>query len=161
MRKAAKSLLHRELLHRKIAEIRSRIPMGGLREAVIRGAVYAGMTRAAIDERGFELTRRIRDAHGEMPLADFKALVREQFNMLLIDQERALQAIPSMLPPDAKSRQRAFDLVRQVLSARGGMSEAEETRLREVARLFGTSMNRRADVSLRSQPERLRLIRQK
>ncbi len=36
-----------------------------------------------------------------MPLPAFKALVREQFNMLLIDPEAALAAIPSMLPADA------------------------------------------------------------
>ena len=94
LRKAAKSPLHQELLQKRIAELKSRIPTGGLREAVIRGLLYAGMTRAAIDERGFELTRRIRQAHGDIPLSDFKALVREQFNMLLIDQEAALARNP-------------------------------------------------------------------
>ena len=54
LRKAAKSPLHHELLQKRIAELKSRIPMGGMREAVIRGLLYAGMTRAAIDERGFE-----------------------------------------------------------------------------------------------------------
>ena len=85
MRKAAKSPLHRELLQKRIAELKSRIPVGGLREAVIRGLLYAGMARAAVDERGFEAVRRIRRTHGDMPLSDFKALVREQFYMLLID----------------------------------------------------------------------------
>src|SRR6476659_2348502 len=87
LRKAAKSPLHHELLQARIAELKSRIPAGGLRAAVIRGLLYAGMTRAAIDERGFELARRIREAHGDIPIADFKALVREQFYILLIDQE--------------------------------------------------------------------------
>ena len=44
-----------------------------------------------------------------MPLAAFKALVREQFNILLIDTEAALAAIPAMLPPDAETRLKAFD----------------------------------------------------
>ena len=94
LRKAAKNPLHHELLQKRIVELKSRIPMGGLREAVIRGLLYAGMTRAAIDERGFELARRIRQAYGETSLSELKALVREQFNMLLIDQEAALAAIP-------------------------------------------------------------------
>ena len=34
LRKAAKSPLHRELLRKRIAELKSRIPVGGLREAV-------------------------------------------------------------------------------------------------------------------------------
>jgi pimeloyl-ACP methyl ester carboxylesterase len=145
LRQAAKSPLHRELLQKRIAELKSRIPIGGLREAVIRGLLYAGMTRAAIDERGFELTRRIRQAHGDIPLSDFKALVREQFNMLLIDQEGALRAIPAMLPSDAEERRKAFDLIKQVLGARGEMSPEDEKRMSEVARLFDVDDKRSVD----------------
>ena len=145
LRQAAKSPLHQELLQKRIAELKSRIPIGGLREAVIRGLLYAGMTRAAIDERGFELTRRIRQAHGDIPLSDFKALVREQFNMLLIDQEGALRAIPTMLPSDAEERRKAFDLIKQVLGARGEMSPEDEKRMSEVARLFDVDDKRSGD----------------
>jgi pimeloyl-ACP methyl ester carboxylesterase len=145
LRQAAKNPLHQELLQKRIAELKSRIPIGGLREAVIRGLLYAGMTRAAIDERGFELTRRIRQAHGDIPLSDFKALVREQFNMLLIDQEGALRAIPAMLPSDAEERRKAFDLIKQVLGARGEMSPEDEKRMTEVARLFDVDDKRSGD----------------
>ncbi len=145
LRKAAKNPLHHELLQKRIVELKSRIPMGGLREAVIRGLLYAGMTRAAIDERGFELARRIRQAHGETSLSELKALVREQFNMLLIDQEAALAAIPAMLPSDAETRQKAFDLIKQVLGARGEMSPEDEKRMSEVARLFAMDKERSAD----------------
>ncbi len=137
LRRAAKSRLHDELLQKRIAELKSRIPVGGVREAVIRALLHAGMTRAAIDERGFEMARRIRQAHGEMSLADFKALVREQFNMLLLDPEAALAAVPSMLPPDAETRLKAFDLIKQVLGARGELSAEDKKRTSEVARLFG------------------------
>jgi pimeloyl-ACP methyl ester carboxylesterase len=145
LRKATKSPLHQELLQKRIAELKSRIPTGGLREAVIRGLLYAGMMRAAIDERGFELARRIREAHSETPLSEFKALVREQFNMLLIDQEAALTAIPAMLPSDAEARHKAFDLIKQVLGARGEMSSEDEERMSEVAGLFGVGKEPTAD----------------
>src|SRR5262249_45041872 len=36
LRKAAKSPLHHELLQKRIAELKSRIPIGGLREAIVR-----------------------------------------------------------------------------------------------------------------------------
>jgi pimeloyl-ACP methyl ester carboxylesterase len=137
LRKAAKNPLHQELLQKRIAELKSRIPVGGIRAAIIRGLLYAGMKRAAIDERGFELARRIREAHGDMPIADFKALVREQFNILLIDQEAALAAIPSMLPPEMGAREKGYDLIKQLLSARGELSAEDKNRLSEVARLFG------------------------
>ena len=137
LRKAAKSPLHGELLQSKIADLKSRIPLGGVREAVIRALIYAGMGRASVDERGFETVRRLRGAHGDMPLSIFKALVREQFNMLLLDQNAALAAIPSMLPPDAQTRVAAFELVKQALGARGEFSADDRQRMNEVAQLFG------------------------
>jgi hypothetical protein len=136
-RKMGKNPLHQDLLERRIAEIKSRIPAGGLREAVIRVLLYVGMTRSGVDERGFEAVQRIRAAHGDMPLAAFKALVREQFNMLLLDTDAALAAIPSMLPDETAPRREAFDLVKTVLTARGPLSDGDQERLREIAQLFG------------------------
>jgi len=92
--KAPKNLFHRELLSRRIAELKSHIPLEGIREAVIRAVLYIGMTRNSVDERGFELVRRIRSAQRDLPslsLAEFKTLLREQFLILLIDQEATLQ----------------------------------------------------------------------
>jgi hypothetical protein len=137
LRKPAKSPLHRELLEARIAELKSRVPVGGVPEAVIRGLLYAGMARVGVDERGFEAVRRIRRTHGDIPLSVFKALVREQFNMLLIDTDAALAAIPSMLPPDAETRREAFGLIRQALGAIGEFSAEDRKRLDTVARLFG------------------------
>jgi pimeloyl-ACP methyl ester carboxylesterase len=136
LRHSNTSLLHRELLAERIADLRSRIAVGGLQAAIIRGLLYAGMGRRAIDERGFEAVRRVRQAHGDLSLSAFKALVREQFNILLIDRDAALAAIPSMLPPDAETRRVAFGLIRTVLSARGEISGDDRKRLDEVARLF-------------------------
>jgi hypothetical protein len=136
LRQAPKSALHHELLHKRIAKLKSRIPDGGLREAVVRALLYAGQTRGAIDERGFEAVRRIREAHGDLSLSDFKKLVRDQFNMLLIDQDAALAAIPSMLPSAAERRNEAFGLIKQILHARSGLSADDEKRLSVVARLF-------------------------
>ena len=140
MRKAPKSPFHRELLNNRIAELKSHIPVGGLREAVIRSVLYIGMSRGSVDERGFELVRRIRTAQHDMPtlsLADFKALVREQFLMLLIDSEAALAAIPTMLPPESEVRTKAFEVVKDVLTARGEMTEEENERSARIAGLFG------------------------
>jgi Protein of unknown function (DUF3141) len=136
MRKASSNPLHEELLRKRIAELKSRIPHGGLTEAMIRALLHVGAPRAAVDERGFEAVRRIRQTHGDMPLAEFKALVREQFNMLLLDREAALAAIPSMLPPDAETRTKAFDLIKLVLSARGDLSADDKKRLADIAGLF-------------------------
>jgi hypothetical protein len=137
LRKASNQPLHDELVQKRTAELKSRIPAGGLREAVIRALLYVGLARAAVDERGFEAVRRIRRAHDDMPLPAFKALVREQFYILLVDTEAALAAIPSMLPPDADMRRKGFDLIKQALSARGAFSDEDNKRMQRIARAFG------------------------
>ena len=108
LRKPAKNPLHNELLQKRIAELKSHIPLGGLREAVVRALIYVGLGRGSVDERGFETVRRLRSRYGDMPLSEFKTLVREQFAMLLIDQEAALAALPSLLPPDARDAKRSL-----------------------------------------------------
>ena len=137
LRKPAKNQLHHELLQNRIAELRSHIAAGGLREAVIRALLYVGLGRGRVDERGFEYVRRLRSRYGEMPLSEFKAMVRDQFAILLIDQQAALAAFPSLLPVDAETRSKAFSLVRQVAAAWGETSAEDEKRLREIGRLFG------------------------
>jgi hypothetical protein len=72
-----------------------------------------------------------------MPLAEFKALVREQFYMLVIDTEAALAAIPGMLPEDPELRRQALGVIEEVLNARGERSAEDERRFARVAQLFG------------------------
>jgi len=97
------------------------------------------MSRKAVDERGFETVRRIRQTHGEIPLPAFKTMVRDQFNMLLIDRDAALAAIASMLPPDTDSRRTALDLIKQVLVSSGELSPEVTQRLDEITRLFSVA----------------------
>jgi len=137
LRKPAKNRLYQELVQKRIAELKSHIPLGGLREAVVRALIYVGLGRGSVDERGFESVRRLRSRYGDMPLSEFKRLVREQFAMLLIDQQAALAALPSLLPPDAQTRSEAFNVVRQVMAACGEISAEDEKRLSEIGGLFG------------------------
>jgi hypothetical protein len=137
LRRASTSPLYHELLQLGLAELKSRIPLGGLRVATIRSLLYAGMGRSGVDERGFELARRLREAHGDLSLSGFKSLVRDQFSFLVMDQKAALAAIPSMLPADTEMRIKAFELIKQVLRARGDLSADDKQRLSEVAQLFG------------------------
>jgi hypothetical protein len=79
---------------------------------------------------------RIRRSQSDVPLSIFKKGVREQFDILAIDPEAALAAIPSMLPPDGATRQKAFELICEVLSARGGHSGEDLKRIHRIGALF-------------------------
>ena len=140
LRKPGKSPLHQELLQTRIAGLKSRVASGGLREAAIRALIYVGIGRAAVDERGFEIVRRIRreqEGARTLPLPQFKALLRDQFYMLLIDQDAALAAIPTMLPEDMAARRQAFQTITRILSAAGPLNDEDQRRLARIAELFG------------------------
>ncbi len=138
-RRQEMSAAHRRMLDKRIAELKSRIGEGGVREAAIRGLLYVGSARGMVDERSLEALRNVRrsDSGARLTLAEFKMLVREQFFMLLLDQEAALAAIPKLLPDDAKARQAAFAAIREVLSASAAISGEVAKRLKRVAGLFG------------------------
>ena len=137
LRKPPRNRLYQELVQKRIAELKSHIPLGGLREATVRALIYVGLGRGSVDERGFETVRRLRGKYGEMPLSEFKALVRDQYFMLLIDKDASLAAIPSMLPSEAGTRSQAFDIIKEVMAAVGKLSPEDDTRLRDIGRLFG------------------------
>ena len=137
LRRAGKSPLHKQLLQARITELKSKIPTGGLREALVRAVLYVGMARNSVDERGFAMIRRIRAAQSEgLTLAEFKMLVREQYFMLLIDHEAALAAIPALLPQSVEERRKALAVLRQVVSASGDVTTQVSDRLEQMTALF-------------------------
>jgi hypothetical protein len=83
--------------------------------------------------------RRVRgnDSGPRLTLAQFKMTVREQFFMLLLDQEAAVAAIPKLLPESADERRAGFAAIREVLSASAEISGEVARRLKRVGQLFG------------------------
>jgi len=141
-RRQEMSAAHREMLQKRVAELKSRIGDGGVREAAIRGLLYVGLARGMADERSLEALRNVRrnDTGTRLTLTEFKMLVREQFFMLLLDQEGALAAIPKLLRDHESERHAAFMAIREVLSASAAISGEVAKRLKRVAELFGVDV---------------------
>jgi hypothetical protein len=108
------------------------------------GDLFTSAWRAAgADERGLAAIRRLRaveDDRARPTLTVFKALLREQYFMLLIDEEATLAAISALLPPDRELRRKGFAALRQVLSARGDITGEAAERFQRIARLFGVEL---------------------
>ena len=68
-----------------------------------------------------------------------KELFRNQFLLLTMDQDRAVQALPGLLPTDPAVRREALADIRRVLDASGPMSEERTRRLAEVEAIFGAT----------------------
>jgi pimeloyl-ACP methyl ester carboxylesterase len=129
--------VHRAFVAQRIEELTKAIAEGGPREAAIRALLYVRMPEGVVDQRGFNLLRGMRDeVGGGASLDAFKKLVREQFLMLLLDERRALNAIPAMLAKDPNHALRMADALHRVIDAVGLRTELGHMRLAEVERLF-------------------------
>jgi hypothetical protein len=137
-RRAGRTPLHDQMVDSRISELKSRIATGSVTEGAVRVLIYAGRPRGAIDERAFEAIRKMRaiDCGAQQPtLAEFKAMLRDQGFLLLLDPIAAVAALPVLIP-DAQSRRRVMSVVHQVLSANGEISGEVAVRLQHVASLL-------------------------
>jgi hypothetical protein len=122
---------------RRIEELRAVIPEGGPREAILRALLYIRMPEGLVDERGFNLLRRAREEAGEgLTLGEFKQMVREQFFMLLLDERRAVAAIPGMLAKDSDLASRMAANLFQMIDVVGLRSGVGKARLAEIQELM-------------------------
>jgi hypothetical protein len=129
--------VYRAFVAQRIDELTRNITRGGPREAAIRALLYIRLPEGVADERGFRLLERMReDAGGDLPLADFKTMVRDQFFTLLLDERRAIEAIPAMLDADPDLAQRMGSTLRKLIEVLGVESKLGKTRLAEMTAMF-------------------------
>jgi hypothetical protein len=122
------------------AELQGRFDVGGPEEAALRALIYIRLADGSIDERGFAVLKQIRTSRPvarRISLARFKEILREQYLLVRLDQERALGAVPKLLGDDDAARKATLDVLHRVLAARGDLSDEEKRRLTRVEALFG------------------------
>jgi pimeloyl-ACP methyl ester carboxylesterase len=122
------------------SELEHRFDVGGVEAAVMRALVYIRLPEGSVDERGFaalKLIRASRPVAKRMSLAQFKTIVREQYLLVCLDEDRAINALPTLLGPDATERRAALDVLHRILDARGNMSAEGRRRLTRVEAIFG------------------------
>ena len=130
---------HEALVKIRIKELRNKMDKGGLREAAIRALVYVRIAENAADERNFEMLRRIRAEHGgKTSISEFKKVLRDQYLMLLIDEQRALETIPVLLKDSEKEASTLLNFIRRVATAGGPINEKGKRRLEQIEKLFST-----------------------
>jgi len=122
------------------AELATRFEVGGLPAAVARAIIHVRLPQGSVDERGFavlQALRKLQPANRRLGAGEAKALFRDQFLLLRLDQARAVAAIPRLLPDDANLRRKGWQAIHDVLHASGPLPEEGERRLRHLAELFG------------------------
>src|SRR5207247_11138684 len=126
--------VYETLVTQKIAGLRSRFAEGGIREAGVRILLYAGSDEQRVDTRGFKMLQRVCEEKDELfggerlSRAERRDLFKDQFFMLLLDEEQSLAALPRLLPPQTE-RDAVVEVVREGLFAKGDLSPPRKDRL--------------------------------
>jgi hypothetical protein len=131
--------LRKELKRLKAIEHESYFEKGTPLDGVVRMLLYQGSDTRVVDERPFRLIQKfICEARDDKrpTLAQLKQAFRRQMSILLLDEERAVNALPKLLP-EIDERHRAFELVRQIATAREGkLNDSQEKRFRRLEEIL-------------------------
>lgn len=135
---------HHAFMEKRVAELRSQLDQGGVREAAIRMMLYVSSAGGNFDERSFAMLRKMReDTDSGLALQEFKDIARDQALMMRLDSKGALQAMPKLLEGASSDEIRlAFGTMRHVLEATGPLSERASACLEEVETIFRDAAQR-------------------
>jgi hypothetical protein len=128
---------YKALVAHRVEELERNIGEGGPREAAIRAALYIRMPEGVADERGFSLLQQLKEKAGSgLSLAAFEKIVRDQFFSLLLDERRAVDAIPAMLARDPELALVMKSDLARLIEVVGVETPSGKARLREIEQLF-------------------------
>ena len=120
------------------AELEKQYEVGGVAAALVRAIVYLRMHEGTADERGFSVlqaVRRLQPANRRLNSGEIKALFRDQYLLLRLDEERAIRALPRLLPDDGQQRETAWLTIQDVMAASG--NPPDPARMRRIEEAFG------------------------
>ncbi len=131
---------HTFLVKRRIEGIKRKLAEGGPREAALRALLYIRIPEGVVDERSFNFLRLMRNEAGKgLTLQEFKQAVREQFLLLLLDERRAVAAIPTLLSRDPRLAQRMKSILHRTIDVVGLDNPIAKARLAEIDELFDSA----------------------
>jgi hypothetical protein len=139
-RKPEQEVLREQDQAARRAELDDRFEKGGAIEAAVRSIAYVRAGDDGTDERSFAVLKELHDAQPPgrpQSMLQLKEVLREQSLLLRLDQERAVAAIPKILPRDPGERARTLRAVQRVVAAQGKLSKEGQRRLERIEQLMG------------------------
>jgi hypothetical protein len=111
------------------------LEVGGFDEALTRSVLYVFAGDRSVDQRCALALNDARQQLLHLSLTAFKILVRDQFFILQLGPEPAVDALPSLVP-GAEDRKALLDAVRQISSAGAAPTTAAADRLSRLAQVL-------------------------
>lgn len=87
-----------------------------------------------------KLIRNSRKVNKHMSLSEVRDVVREQFQLVLMDEERAVRALPKLIRPGEPESDAALDALRELLVAPGSLAKEEKTRVARAEKTLGAPL---------------------
>jgi hypothetical protein len=113
----------------------ARLETGGFDEALTRAVIYVLAANRMLDQRCALALNVARQQLMRLSLAEFKVMVRDQFFVLQLEPERAIEVLPSLLPK-ADDRTELLKQVRMIAGAGDPPTAAEDERLTRLSQVF-------------------------
>ena len=138
-RKPEREELREQAQEDRRKELEQRFDQGEATEAILRSLAYIRMGEGSVDERGFAVVKALHEAQPPgrpRTMAQLKDVLREQFLLLRLDEERAVKAIPKLLPRDPDDRAKALRALQRIAAAPGQLSDEAQRRLARIEKLF-------------------------
>ena len=119
----------------------AKLRTGGFDEALTRAVLYVTAAERMIDQRCALALNVARQNLMHLSLAAFKALVRDQFFVLQLERERAVEVLASLVP-EADARKELLKQVHTIVGAGGPPSAAERGRLARLSQVLAVPIEK-------------------
>ena len=116
----------------------AKLRSGGFDEALTRAVLYVIAADRSLDQRCALALNVARQQLMRLSLGEFKTMVRDQFFVLQLEHERAVEAL-AVLVPEADARTAVLTQVESIVRAGGQPSAAESERLARLASVLAVS----------------------
>jgi len=126
----------REFAARERELLATELATGGLVEASIRALLFVRRSRGEADERRFNLARAMLQTFTDRGVLSFKQTLREQAELLRLDPDGAIAALPTLLAQSTGSEIRAVARDIDTLCTTLTLEEAERHDLARVLEIF-------------------------
>ena len=119
----------------------AKLRTGGFDEALTRAVLYVIAAERMIDQRCALALNVARQKLMHLSLAEFKALVRDQFFVLQLERERAVEVLASLVP-EADARKELLKQVHAIVGAGDPPSAAERDRLARLSQVLAVPIEK-------------------
>ena len=134
-----------ELERSRRRELEASFEKGGTTEAILRSVAFVRMAEKSVDERGFAMLQELyneQPADRRLAPTELKLILRDQHALLQLDEKRALDSLPKVLPQKKSERSSALQLVRRLVLASGALSPEGKRHLAQIEKIFGSDAKR-------------------